>query len=182
MDKAGRSALRRIGSFIFIFTIISLMFSVAIVIFLTRSGVSIVSIKGDSMSPTFESNDTIVMVQADEIGAEQVVILRKPDTWVEYKTKEKLIKRIVGIPNDTFSFNGKEIKINDKTIIDIEKSNYHCEAEPQEFTLKEGEFLVIGDNYTNSLDSFHVFCNGKEHDMIIDIEYIDNYGEVRFIF
>lgn len=183
MDKAGRNAVKRLMSFFMTLMIVSLIFSVSILIFLTRSGVSIIAVKGDSMSPTFNDSDTIVLIQAEEAEKGQIVILKKPKEWSEYEINENLVKRIIGVPGDTFSFDGEKIRVNDDIIINVKKDNYYCiNGSIEEKVLKEGEFLVAGDNHSNSLDSIRIFCDGYVDKMTVKSKDIENYGEIRFIY
>lgn len=183
MDTAGKNALKRLSKVFLIILIISLTFSVAIFIFTSRAGVSFIAVKGSSMSPTFENNDTLVLVQEKEVERGQIALVAKPKKWKDYKLNSRMIKRIVGIPNDSFSYDGKVIKVNDEVIIDLDEDGYECDAGEIGFNtvLKEDQFLILGDNKTNSLDSIRIFCDGNSDLMFLKNKNIINNGTVRYV-
>lgn len=113
-------------------------------------------VDGDSMHPTFQNLDYLIIdeilyrFKAPERG--DVVVFRYPkDPSIFY------IKRIIGLPNETVSINhgavtittadGEKITLNEPYIVN-EDATY-----TRNVTLKSGEYFVLGDNRPNSSDS-----------------------------
>lgn len=182
MDLAGKNALARMTKVLVAVLTLSLILALAIFIFLTRSGLSIIAVTGDSMYPTFEDKDTILLVQEDEVERDQIIIVKKPPYWNDYTLNTTMIKRVVGLPDDLFSYDGRYMKINNEVILDTEEEGYDCEfGVLGETELKKDQYIILGDNKTNSLDSIRIFCDGNQNKMFVREKHIKNNGEVRFI-
>ena len=113
-------------------------------------------VDGESMHPTFENLDYLIVdeaiydVQAPARG--DVIVFRYPlNPSVFY------IKRIIGLPGETVSIirgnvtittaNGTNITLDEPYIVD-EDATY-----TKKVTLNAGEYFVMGDNRPNSSDS-----------------------------
>lgn len=122
-----------------------------------------VEVSGSSMSPNLETGDRLLVEKItkffDGYNRGEIVVLHPPDSdYIDY------VKRIVGIPGDTIKIFNCQIYINrndtkfilneevylDKDICTLGGKNI---LEGRVYTLKEGEFLVLGDNRRNSQDS-----------------------------
>lgn len=91
-----------------------------------------------SMYPTLNDGDRIVVSGLD----------RKPDRGeiVIFKDEKiHLIKRVAGVPGDTVETKNGKVYINGKEVADS--------REEQNFTLKEDEYYMLGDNLPVSRDS-----------------------------
>lgn len=99
------------------------------------------SIKGNSMNPTYQDGDIVFVNTASKS-------YKNEDIIVMYYGKEKLIKRIRAIVGDTVIVNPDGIYIND-TLITENTENYPTEV----YVLNNDEYFVLGDNYLNSTDS-----------------------------
>ncbi len=113
-------------------------------------------VSGSSMYPTFNNGDYLIV---DEISYRfknperfDVIIFRYPDN-----NKKYLIKRVIGLPNETI-----DIKGNIVTMINKEYPNGLILEQPyvkniskdnQRLELKENEYFVLGDNRSASSDS-----------------------------
>lgn len=113
-------------------------------------------VSGPSMDPTFKNNDYLLV---DEISYRfekpkrgEVVIFKRAEE------KKYLIKRIIGLPNETVELSGANITIKntehpegfvlDQSFIE------NTQSEPTKvLTLNDSQYFVLGDNRPVSLDS-----------------------------
>ncbi len=112
-------------------------------------------VSGDSMIPTFQDGDYLVV---DEISYRfekpsrgDVIILRYPVDPSKF-----FIKRIIGLPGETLSFNGSEITVTTTEGKKITLIESYVKNERSDFitvTLKDDEYYVLGDNRAASSDS-----------------------------
>lgn len=95
-----------------------------------------VVVKGDSMEPTFESGQRLLMSQAywlvGKVRKNDIVVVRVPDTG------DTLIKRVKGLPGDVINF------------MDVPETWRLGEGE---YRVPEGMIYVLGDNRPVSQDS-----------------------------
>ncbi|MDR3186525.1 MAG: signal peptidase I [Christensenellaceae bacterium] len=116
--------------------ILSIITIVIIVVFFRP-----MSINGDSMSPTYRHGEVIftnTTTKNIEVG----------DIIVFYYGELKLIKRVVGMPNDTITIKDSSMYVNGDLIYISEKA-----IEDSKVILGNDEFYVLGDNRENSQDS-----------------------------
>lgn len=112
-------------------------------------------VSGESMFPTFESGQYLIVDQLSyRIGEPvrgDVVVFRYPQDPSKF-----FIKRIIALPNEKIRIEGKNVIITmtdgteitlDEPYITLEKENNISE------TLKDDEYFVMGDNRLASLDS-----------------------------
>lgn len=105
-----------------------------------------IAVKGESMVPTLSGNEIMLLKKYDKNYERfDIVVVSKN---VE---GDNLIKRVIGLPNETISYKGNKLYINDKIIEDLyaygETENF------QEITLGDDEYFLMGDNREVSLDS-----------------------------
>jgi signal peptidase I len=113
-------------------------------------------VDGESMHPTFENLDYLIV---DELSTTStapargdVIVFRYPgDPSVFY------IKRIIGLPGETVSINHGVVTITktDGTSLTLDRALCRGRRRHlyQEVTLDSGEYFVMGDNRPNSSDS-----------------------------
>lgn len=119
-------------------------------------------VSGASMAPTFQNGDYLLV---DEISYEfrepkrgEVVVFRYPNEESTF-----FIKRIIGVAGDTVEFEAGKVKIFNKENPDgiILNETYLPQGSvtnprpgnKTSFTVKEGEYVVLGDNRSYSFDS-----------------------------
>ena len=113
-------------------------------------------VDGESMHPTFENLDYLII---DEIVYDiwapsrgDVIVFRYPnDPSIFY------IKRIIGLPGETVSINHGAITITKKDLTTVTLAEPYVVEEDATYTknvtLSPGEYFVMGDNRPNSSDS-----------------------------
>ena len=119
-------------------------------------------VSGASMAPTFQNGNYLLV---DEISYQfrdphrgEVIVFRYPNDESTF-----FIKRIIGIPGDTVSFESGKVKIvnaehPDGIILDESYLPQGVVTNPRpgnatSFTVQPGEYVVMGDNRSYSYDS-----------------------------
>lgn len=115
-----------------------------------------VSIHGESMMPTIEHNDKLILAKVSSI--------RNFDLIVFSGTNDKYyLKRVIGLPGDRVEVKGDRLFINgvlaEESYLDqnrrlAKRDGYSLlTADIKEFTVPEGLYYVLGDNRIHSVDS-----------------------------
>ena len=107
---------------------------------------------GDSMNPTLNNNDVIIV---DKLTPKFINLKRGDIISFYFEESKFLIKRVIGLPGEHI-----EIK-NNKIYINNEEINDYVTANTSDFSLTElgykkipeNMYFVLGDNRENSLDS-----------------------------
>ncbi len=120
-----------------------------------------------SMEPTLYSRDYLMTLAENTYHRGDIAVINDP-----VDPKSFLVKRIVGLPNDTIEIQGGALFINDQF------ASEPYVKEPMEFvfepyTVPDGHVFVMGDNRNNSEDSV-TWKKAVPADTII--------GKVRFIY
>lgn len=116
-------------------------------------------VAGNSMEPTYKDGELLQFPknqagEAPEVG--QIAVAEMPTAWqFASSTHGVVLKRIAAIHGDKISVIGGALHVNDKQITPLNPS---CKVGTYEYTLKEGELFLLGDNQGNSLDSLSVLC------------------------
>lgn len=99
------------------------------------------------MEPTFKDGDWILAQKKSDIARYDVVIVIVDDV--------RIIKRVVGLPNETIKLEGYEIIADTESLLpwDIEHGIRICGYKDQVVHLEWNEIFVMGDNRCVSLDS-----------------------------
>ena len=185
MDLATKD-LRKFGKkFLFWFGLLTLIMSLVILLVITKSGLSFFSISGNSMHPTLDNGDSIILKQSNTMKQNQIIFFNKPDKWSEYADmKTTMVKRVAAIPGDTLTFDGDSFKVNGILFYQLSKDDYECEAGEQDYEhmLTQDEVFVTGDNANHSLDSRRIFCDGQSSNMFITKKSIVDYGSIVRVF
>lgn len=109
-------------------------------------------VDGPSMEPNFHDNELILVdrlslyLRNPKRG--EVVILKFPG-----KPKDKYIKRVIGLPNETIEIKDSQILISGRQIFEEYLASFTLTRPNMKITLKDNEFFVLGDNRGNSNDS-----------------------------
>ena len=109
-------------------------------------------VNGDSMNNTLYENDFMIL---DKISY-KVKDIKRFDIVVVDVSKTKLIKRVIGLPNEHIKYENGELYVNRKKVTDkygtgitydFDLNNLGFDKIPNNY------YLVLGDNREDSLDS-----------------------------
>ncbi|MDQ0271354.1 signal peptidase I [Cytobacillus purgationiresistens] len=118
-----------------------------------------VTVKGESMSPTFEENNWLFVSKTSTIDRFDRVVFDAPDK------DERYVKRIIGIPGDEIEMKDDKLYVNGEVYEEpYVKKEYRLldNKTTADFTLDEltgkktvpeGYYFVLGDNRKKSHDS-----------------------------
>lgn len=125
------------------------------------------AINGDSMEPTLHNGDRVLIFQLEHVDRFDVVAFTPPD-----HDDQQYVKRVIGIPGDTVSYENDVMRINDEiikedyikhsdsfnvywnfTLWDIFAQTAQLSDQRWPDTIPEDMYLVLGDNRDNSQDS-----------------------------
>lgn len=104
-----------------------------------------IKIQGQSMEPTLHNNSLHYTIKHSPIDRFDIVVANSN----ENKT---VIKRVIGLPNDTIEYKNNQLYVNHKKVNEpylvqpYNQSNF-------KITLKDDEYYLLGDNRPVSKDS-----------------------------
>lgn len=113
--------------------------------------IGVYKVNGDSMYPTFEDGERIVA----PLVKDKTVL--KHDDVLMINLDIKMIKRLVALPGDSIKIEDGKVYVNGELRENDAYTNVNLydlnEKGPYEYTLKDDEYFVLGDNRGNSEDS-----------------------------
>lgn len=135
--------------------VLSTLLAVIITVFVCRFVFTMHKIPSASMEPTIQTKSLAIcwrfpyLIGNPTPKYEDVVSFKDPDSSVF------LIKRVIGLPGDTISFDGtgkvfRNGKRLDEPYLKEQMSTF---SSRESFTVPEGKMFVMGDNRQNSNDS-----------------------------
>ena len=107
-------------------------------------------VSGTSMNPTLENGQFLVVSKVSKMTQNY----ERGDIIIFNWDGRHLIKRLIGLPGETVQMKDNSIYINGEKIedyVDVEIQDYGKLSEP--IILKEDEYILLGDNRNNSIDS-----------------------------
>lgn len=150
-ENTKKEVLSWIKTFVFIILIVVL---VRTFLFTT------ITVNGDSMFPTFENNDRLVVNKVSKLKRFDMVVFEAPDSDSLY------IKRVIGLPGDSLEVKDDILYVNgkatDEPYLEENKKKNEFDYLTDDFTLEEltgetkvpeGKLFVLGDNRIYSKDS-----------------------------
>lgn len=149
------------------------MIVLAMIVFLTTFLVNTAIVNGDSMSPTIEDDEKILIFPSKSVKRFDIVVLEVDEDNIRasggyLENNELLIKRLIGLPGDYLKWEHGFLYVNDEVVDDeylenhgFRKYNLNLDMVfPQhdyEVTLGDDEYFVLGDNRLSSLDSSNIY-------------------------
>lgn len=125
---------------------------IVVVLFIKAFIVTPIKVNGESMHPTLEEGDIMILNKTayyfNEPKRFDIVVVDMPD--------EYLIKRVIGLPGEHIEYKDNTLYVDGK---EIEEDFEHDKTEDFNIeelgsdTVPEDSYLVMGDNRENSLDS-----------------------------
>ncbi|WP_066056601.1 signal peptidase I [Robertmurraya korlensis] len=138
----------------------SIVFALIVAIICRNFLFSPAIVYGESMLPTFQEHDRLLLSKVSEIQRFDLVVFNAPDS------DERYIKRVIGLPgdivevkDDTLYINGKQIEepyledIKKDLLFDKLTGDFTLEELTGEAVVPEGTLFVMGDNRLHSKDS-----------------------------
>jgi len=105
-------------------------------------------VDGNSMNDNLKNNDLVIInkliYRISDIKRFDVVVVKND------QDHDKIIKRVIGLPNETIIYRNNRLYINNKL---VETSVKFKDTEDFEYTTKDNEYFVLGDNRPDSKDS-----------------------------
>lgn len=126
--------------------IIPYLIILVVVILLKQYVFTTVKVNGSSMYPTLHDKDVMVL---DKLSYRFKTIERFDIVVVDIETT-KLIKRVIGLPNETIEYKDNVLYINGKIVEDKYRND---DMEDFTYDLGSDEYFVVGDNRNDSIDS-----------------------------
>ncbi len=120
------------------------------------------TVQGESMEPTLRDKDMVLVAPVRKPKRYDIVVFtdgKKPyfrtEKWMEKHGKMTVVKRIIGLPNETVQIKNGRVYINDERLADdvVEKYILHAGLARKQIKLKDDEYFVLGDNRNNATDS-----------------------------
>ncbi|MDQ0427996.1 signal peptidase I [Planomicrobium stackebrandtii] len=115
-----------------------------------------VAVHGESMMPTFEDDDKVMLVKIYSIENFDMIVFTAPNGV-------NFIKRVIGVPGDRISMEDDQLYVNGKAEAEpyLDKNKKLAEQQGlsrltedfKEFTVPAESYYVLGDNRLNSMDS-----------------------------
>ncbi|MFA6397690.1 MAG: signal peptidase I [Candidatus Paceibacterota bacterium] len=135
------------------FALLALVIVIPIRVFIAQPFI----VSGGSMIPTFNDGQYLIVDEISyrfhDIARGDVIVFKFPKD-----TKKYFIKRVVGLPGDTIEINEGKITIKNAEdpegiLLDEPYIKNISKESPENVTLKEKEYYVMGDNRSGSYDS-----------------------------
>jgi len=112
---------------------------------------------GDSMSPTYENNNVLILNKINY----RIFEVKRFSVMSVRRNNQILVKRAIGLPNEKIEYRDNQLYINDELV----NYNFETKGNVEDFiiVLGEDEYYIMGDNREDSIDSRHFGAINKEN-------------------
>lgn len=129
-------------------TIYTLVVVAAVAVLLATLFLPVLQVSGDSMNPTLQDKDVIVLVKSGS--------LKTGDLCGFYWQNKLLLKRVIGLPGDIISLDENGVVTVNGTVLDEpyvdELALGECDIKFP-YQVPENRYFVLGDHRATSIDS-----------------------------
>lgn len=143
-------------------TVSVLVVVAAIAVLIVTLFLPILQISGDSMSPTLEHDEILLLFKTDNIS--------RGDLIGFYYQGRILLKRVIALPDDVIVIDDSgNVYVNQELLVEpyvTEKRLGECDLEFP-YTIPGGSYFVMGDRRANSVDSRSSVIGAVSRDDII---------------
>lgn len=118
---------------------------ILVVVLIRMFIVTPVTVDGPSMNNTLQDGDVMILNKINKGN------IKRNDIIVFKRNNNRLIKRVIALPNEKVKCVSGIIYINNEEYDDIHATGNTKDF--QEYVLKDDEYFAVGDNRENSFDS-----------------------------
>lgn len=148
-------------------TIYALVVVAAIAVLLATLFLPVLQVSGDSMNPTLQDKDVIVLVKSGS--------LKTGDLCGFYWQNKLLLKRVIGLPGDIISLDENGVVTVNGTVLDEpyvdELALGECDIKFP-YQVPENRYFVLGDHRATSIDSRSSVIGCVEKNQIVGKVFI----------
>lgn len=150
-------------------TVLQILAMVAVLLLVRTYLFVPVSVDGESMEPTLQSEDRLLLNKQGHIDRFDIVVFPDPteDTSRSSQAPKQFIKRVIGLPGDHVRVESDVLYINDEPIDepyleqklngleewDLYTQDFSLESITGQSVVPEEHYFLLGDNRGNSKDS-----------------------------
>ena len=148
-------------------TIYALVVVAAVAVLLATLFLPVLQVSGDSMNPTLQDKDVIVLVKSGS--------LKTGDLCGFYWQNKLLLKRVIGLPGDIISLDENGVVTVNGTVLDEpyvdELALGECDIKFP-YQVSENRYFVLGDHRATSIDSRSSVIGCVEKNQIVGKVFI----------
>ena len=148
-------------------TIYALVVVAAVAVLLATLFLPVLQVSGDSMNPTLQDKDVIVLVKSGS--------LKTGDLCGFYWQNKLLLKRVIGLPGDIISLDENGVVTVNGTVLDEpyvdELALGECDIKFP-YQVPENRYFVLGDHRATSIDSRSSVIGCVEKNQIVGKVFI----------
>ena len=148
-------------------TIYALVVVAAVAVLLATLFLPVLQVSGDSMNPTLQDKDVIVLVKSGS--------LKTGDLCGFYWQNKLLLKRVIGLPGDIISLDENGVVTVNGTVLDEpyvdELALGECDIKIP-YQVPENRYFVLGDHRATSIDSRSSVIGCVEKNQIVGKVFI----------
>lgn len=154
------------------------------VILINVFNVNYIKVSGNSMQPTFSTNDGVfISTTDDDPQRNDITVFVTPPSWLEYTGNmitepTFFVKRAIGVGGDAVEFSEQGVSVNGASVFSNDAGLIPCQRNAVSGVLDQDQYLLLGDNNNFSTDAYRLYCTGAEFDeVIVDREMIHYFGD-----